>query len=203
MMDSDRSGSGGGAGLFLPGALGGLPGMPGGGGGGGAGQLSPYLNFDPSYLQSTPEYLMDTEASRGGMEKSFTAIGSSVCIGGCLGGVYGVYDGVRQTALGGLQGKLRRTRITNYTIKSGTSVSNALGSIAVSYSLIYCLLGLAVDQGEYVDEGKSITSGTLTGLLFKSTSGLKKCAKGGALGFGLATLWAFGLKKQENVQNFI
>jgi len=197
MMESDRSGSGG-AGLFLPGGLGGLPGH-----GAGGAQLSPYLNFDPSYLQASPEYLMDTEASRGGMEKSFTAIGSSVCIGAGLGGVYGLYDGVRQTALGGLSGKLRRTQITNYTLKSGTSVSNALGSIAVSYSLIYCLLGLAVDDGEYVEEGKSIASGTLTGLFFKSTSGLRKCAKGGALGLGLATLWAFGLKKHESVQHYI
>merc|ERR1719516_384514 len=165
-MESDRSGSGG-AGHFLPGGLGGLPGH-----GAGGAQLSPYLNFDPSYLQASPEYLMDTEASRGGMEKSFTAIGSSVCIGAGLGGVYGLYDGVRQTALGGLSGKLRRTQITNYTLKSGALVSNALGSIAVSYSVLYCLLSLAHEDH---DEAKSVVSGTLTGLMFKSTSGLQKC----------------------------
>ena len=53
------------------------------------------------------------------------------------------------------------------------------------------------------DEAKSVVSGTLTGLMFKSTSGMKKCAKGGLVGFGLSTLWAFGLKQQESVQNYI
>ena len=132
-MDSNSKKSG-------PGLFTGLPGL---GGGAGMGQLSPYLNIDPSYLQnSTPEYLFDTEAKRGKLEKSFTAIGSSVCIGAGLGGAYGLYDGVRQTALGTMSGKLRRTQITNYTLKSGSLVSNALGSIAVSYSLMYCLLSL-------------------------------------------------------------
>merc|ERR1712013_504972 len=141
----------------------GLPGLGGAGGaGGGMGQLSPYLNIDPSYLQnSAPEYIFDTEAKRG---------------------------------------KLRRTQITNYTLKSGALVSNALGSIAVSYSVLYCLLSLAHEDH---DEAKSVVSGTLTGLMFKSTSGLKKCARGGLLGFGLSTLWAFGLKPQESIQHYL
>ena len=45
---------------------------------------------------------------------------------------------MRQTAE--MQGALRRTQIMNYTIKSGGLVSNALGTIAVSYSLLHCLL---------------------------------------------------------------
>ena len=45
-------------------------------------QLSPYLNIDPSYLNTnTPEYIFDTETKRGKLEKSFTGIGGSVCIG--------------------------------------------------------------------------------------------------------------------------
>ena len=81
---------------------------------GGAAQLSPYLNFDPSYLQvpsldslslsggikiplqtAEPDYLYDTEAKRGRLEKSFTAIGSSVCLGAGVGGAYGLFDGIR------------------------------------------------------------------------------------------------------------
>ena len=72
------------------------------------GQLSPYLNVDPSYLQQVkillrktweliyllqPEYLFDTETKRGKLEKSFTAIGSAVCIGSVVGGTYGVFNG--------------------------------------------------------------------------------------------------------------
>lgn len=196
MMENNKSSAG--SGLFA-----GL----GGGGGGSVGAvgslqgLSPYLNIDPSYLQSSaPEYLFDQEAKRGKMEKSFTAIGTAVCLGAALGGAYGLYDGVRQTAMSDLRGKLRRTQIMNYTIKSGATVSNALGSIAVVYSGLYCILSLAREED---DEAKSIVSGTLTGLLFKSTAGVRKCAMGGAFGLGLASLWSFGLRKQETIQNFM
>ena len=143
MMDSDSKSSG--PGLFT--GFPGIGGVGGGVGGAGMGQLSPYLNIDPSYLQnSAPEYIFDQEAKRGKLEKSFTAIGSSVCIGAGIGGAYGLYDGIRQTALGDMTGKLRRTQITNYTLKSGALVSNALGSIAVSYSVIYCLLSLGEEK---------------------------------------------------------
>ena len=65
------------------------------------------------------------------------------------------------------------------------------------------LLNLSFSAHEDNDEAKSVVSGTLTGLMFKSTSGLKTCAKGGVVGFGLSALWAFGLKKQDSVQHFI
>jgi len=163
--------------------------------------LSPYLNIDTNYLQSSPEYLFDQEAKRGKLEKSFSAIGSAVCIGSALGGAYGVYDGVRQTALANMTGKLRRTQIMNYAIKGGASVSNALGSVAVIYSLTHVLLSLAVYEEE--DELKSCVSGTVAGAFFKSTAGPKAAARGGAIGLGVATLWAFGLKKNERVANYI
>ena len=51
------------------------------------------------------------------MENSFTAIGISVLTGSAVGGTYGVFDGLRQTK--NLEGKLRRTQIVNYTLKSG------------------------------------------------------------------------------------
>lgn len=193
MMENNKSSAGSG---LLAGLGGGLS-----GGAGGLQGLSPYLNIDPSYLQtSAPEYLFDQEAKRGKMEKSFTAIGTAVCVGAALGGAYGLYDGIRQTALSDFKGKLRRTQVMNYTIKSGATVSNALGSIAVVYSGLYCLLSLVQEEDV---EAKSILSGTLTGLLFKSTAGVRKCALGGAFGLGLATLWSFGLKKQERIQNFM
>jgi len=190
MMENDRPG----AGLFT--GMGGL----------GPNQtnlqgLSPYLNIDPSYLQtSSPEFLFDQEAKRGGMEKSFTAIGSSVVLGAAAGGAYGLYDGVRATSLLAMKGRLRRTQIMNYTLKSGASVSNSLGSIAVIYSSLYCLLSLAHEED---DEMKSMVTGAVTGSLFKSTAGVKKCGMGGLVGLGLASLWAFGLKRQEQIQNYI
>ena len=82
--------------------------------------LSPYLNVDPSYLQTqVPEFIRNEETKRGNMENSFTAIGSSVLLGGTIGGAYGLYDGIRLTAVSQMKGKLRRTQILNHTLKSG------------------------------------------------------------------------------------
>jgi len=163
--------------------------------------LSPYLNIDTNYLQSSPEYLFDQETKRGGMEKSFTAIGTSVCIGAGLGGTYGIYDGIRQTAKSDFTGKMRRTQILNYCVKGSSSVGNALGSIAVVYSLTHFFLTKTVCEED--TEAKSMVSGAFTGALFKSTAGARKALLGTGTGLGLAAFWAFFLKKQDHVQNFI
>merc|ERR1719342_1091653 len=79
---------------------------------------------------------------------------------------------------------------------------SALGTIAVSYSVLYCL-GNNVPIIEENEEAKSIISGTLTGLFFKSTSGLQKCARGGLIGLGVSAVWTLLLKKQSAVQHYI
>lgn len=195
-MDETRSHGAGGGLLGLGNRLGGM-----GGAQPGLGNLSPYLNVDPSYLQSqTPEFITNQDHKRGRMENSFTAIGSSVIGGAAFGGAYGLFDGVRQTAIAGMTGRLRRTQILNHTLKSGASASNSLGSLAVIYSSLYCLMSLGYDED---DEIKSCVSGALTGALYKSTSGARKCALGSAFGFGLAATWAFLIKKNEQVSNYV
>ena len=82
-------------------------------------QLSPYLNVNPSYVQ-TPEFIVNQEQKKGRIEQSFAGIGASVIVGAAAGGAYGFYDGSRQTAAAGMTGTLKRTQIMNYTMKSGT-----------------------------------------------------------------------------------
>jgi len=183
------------------GLFGGIGGMGGMGTSNNLQGLSPYLNIDTSYLQSSPEYLFDQETKRGKMEKSFSAIGTAVCIGAGIGGAHGLYDGVRQTALADLSGKLRRTQIMNYTLKGGASVGNALGTVAVLYSLTHCLISLTVYEED--DEPKSMVSGAVTGAIFKSTAGWKKCLRGAGIGLGLASVWAYGFNRSETVQSYI
>merc|ERR1712154_285458 len=171
------------------------------GGSGGLTGLSPYLNVDPSYLQTgAPEFIRNEETKRGNLENSFTAIGSSVLIGGAIGGSYGIYDGVRETALKQMKGKLRRTQILNHSLKSGGSVSNALGSIAVVYSSLYILMNQIYEEE---DEAKTCVTGAVTGLLYKSSSGIKSCAKGGLFGLTAAALWAFLLKKDQRISDYM
>ena len=83
-------------------------------------------------------------------------------------------------------------------------MSNAFGTVAVSYSLLHCLLANGELGGERFkmslfvcfivpviednDEAKSVISGTLTGLFFKSTSGAQKCARGGLVSDNLTNV---------------
>ena len=163
--------------------------------------LSPYLNVDPSYLQTqVPEFIRNEETKRGNMENSFTAIGSSVLLGGTIGGAYGLYDGIRLTALSQMKGKLRRTQILNHTLKSGGSVSNALGSIAVVYSSLYILMSQVYEEE---NEIKTCVTGAATGLLYKSSSGIQSCAKGGLFGLAAAATWAFLRKKDQRISDYM
>lgn len=164
-------------------------------------QLSPYLNVDPTLLhQQTPEFLVDQEMERGKLEKSFAAIGTSLGVGAISGATYGLFDGVRQTGLAGLTGNLRRTQIINHTIKSGGATANALGSVFFMYSSLYVLMGLV---NEDYEDFRSCLSGTVTGLLYKSSAGARKSLMGGAFGLSAAALWTFFIKRDKTVSHYV
>lgn len=160
------------------------------------------LNVDIGALQShaAPEFIVNEDIKRGKLENSFSAIGTSLALGGLAGGSYGLYEGMRNTANSGLALGLRRTQILNHILKSGGSGMNSLGAIAFMYSSLYCLMSLHTEDHEDV---KNCASGALTGLLYKSSAGLKKGALGGAFGLGLAALWTLGIRRNEAVQNYV
>lgn len=79
-------------------------------------------------------------------------------------------------------------------------MAKSLGAIAVMYSSIHALASIQFEQDT---EAKSMMAGALTGAIFKSTAGLKKCAAGGAFGLGLAAVWALLLKKDERVSYYV
>lgn len=75
--------------------------------------VSPYLNYDPRFMQSMqPEFIFPEGAAkqRGRFELAFSQIGSSVMVGAAIGGTVGLYNGVRLTTLAKETGKLRRTQ---------------------------------------------------------------------------------------------
>lgn len=79
----------------------------------GTAALSPYLNFDPSYLPtSQPEFIFPEGAvkQRGRFELAFSQIGAACILGAGFGGAAGFYRGLKATTLAGQTGKLRRTQ---------------------------------------------------------------------------------------------
>lgn len=131
--------------------------------------MSPYLNYDPRFLQtSQPEFIFPEGASkqRGRFELAFSQIGSSVMIGAAIGGTAGLYNGVRATSALNQTGSLRRTQLLNHVMKQGSGTANTLGTLAVMYSGFGVLLQYV--RGED-DEINTVVAGTATGLLYKSS----------------------------------
>jgi len=154
-------------------------------------QLSPYLSVDP-YLASEPEFILPEGSGRqrGRFEYAFGTIGGSVLAGAGIGSISGLYRGLRDTQ--GQVGKVRRTQLLNYVGKHGSTTANSLGVVALMYSSFGVLLSWYRGTD---DEYNTLASATATGLLFKSSAGLKRCGIAGGVGFGLAalyTLWAKG-----------
>lgn len=86
-------------------------------------------------------------------------------------------------------------------MKRGAASANTLGVVAFMYSGLGCLFYYA--RGSQEDEINTLGAGTLTGLLYKSTAGLKKCAMGGVIGLAASAAYvAFSsrdkLKDQYN-----
>lgn len=71
-------------------------------------------------------------------------------------------------------------------MKQGAATANTLGTIAVMYSAFGVLLQWA--RGED-DEFNTIAAGGATGLLYKSSAGIRKCALGGGVGLALTSMY--------------
>ena len=151
--------------------------------------LSPYLNFDPAYLPpSQPEYIFPEGAvkQRGRFELAFSQIGAACIIGSGIGGATGFYRGIKATSLAGQTGKLRRTQLINHVMKSGSSLANTFGIVSVMYSGFGVLLSWARGTDDSLN---TLAAAMATGMLFKSTTGLRKCTLGGCIGLGIASVY--------------
>lgn len=86
-------------------------------------------------------------------------------------------------------------------MKQGSATANTLGSITVMYSVFGVLLQYARGKD---DETNTVLAGTSTGLLYKSTAGLKRCAIGGAIGMTISSLYCvyslFSTSSEKNKQ---
>lgn len=135
---------------------------------------------------------------------AFSQIGSSVMIGAGIGGVAGFYNGIKATNLAQQTGKLRRTQLLNHVMKQGSATANTFGTIAVLYSSFGVLLQWV--RGED-DEINTIAAGGMTGLMYKSTVGLKKCMIGGGVGLALSSIYVLytmaGSKKINEFRQYV
>ncbi|XP_071504577.1 mitochondrial import inner membrane translocase subunit Tim23-like [Diadema antillarum] len=159
------------------------------------GSLSPFLNVDPIYLnQGDSQFIIPNgqNRTRGRLELAFSQIGGS-CMAGAI---YGALNGLRISGpeTRELAGRVRMSQMITLVTKQGASSANAIGVVALMYSILG--VGLSWSRGTD-DEVNTIGAATLTGLLYKSSAGLKTMARAGAVGFGLSSLWCLYHNKDK------
>ncbi|XP_072347915.1 mitochondrial import inner membrane translocase subunit Tim23-like [Scyliorhinus torazame] len=151
--------------------------------------LSPYLNLDPRYLiQDTEEFILPTGANktRGRFELAFFTIGGCCMTGATIGAVNGLRLGLKETR-DMAWSKPRNVQILNMVTRQGALWANTLGSLA----LLYSTFGVVIEKVRGAeDDLNTVAAGSLTGLLYKSTAGLRGAARGGFAGFVLTGLYA-------------
>eukprot|EP00924_Labyrinthula_sp_SR-Ha-C_P016011 snap_masked-scaffold_4-processed-gene-16.43-mRNA-1 protein AED:0.08 eAED:0.08 QI:0/-1/0/1/-1/1/1/0/205 len=153
--------------------------------------------LSPGYASSSvpePDYLNYDIKGRGWTEKTFLNVGTTYLSGILLGGAYGFFEGLSTSPSNKF--KIRLNSVLNACGRRGSRVGNAIGSLALMFSLTDAFLerGLHLDE-KFKDVFKDnhfsaevstpVLSGMVTGLMYKSTMGLKTMSLAGVMGGGL------------------
>uniref|UniRef100_A0A673LTF8 Mitochondrial import inner membrane translocase subunit TIM23 n=2 Tax=Sinocyclocheilus rhinocerous TaxID=307959 RepID=A0A673LTF8_9TELE len=136
----------------------------------------------------TDEFILPTGANktRGRFELAFFTIGGCCITGAAFGTLNGFRMGLTETR-DMPWSKPRNVQILNMVTRQGASWANTLGSVA----LLYSVFGVAIEKARGAeDDLNTVAAGTLTGMLFKSTTGLKGAARGGLVGLAMSGLYA-------------
>lgn len=103
-----------------------------------------------------------------------------------IGGTWGLIEGLRKTPVTAPP-KLRLNGVLNSITRRGPFLGNSAGVIAVVYNGINSTMGHI--RGKH-DAANSILAGALSGMLFKSTRGLRPMMISGGIVASVAGAWA-------------
>ncbi|KAF3769929.1 Tim17-domain-containing protein [Cryphonectria parasitica EP155] len=106
-----------------------------------------------------------------------------------IGGAWGLQEGLRRSA--GQAPKLRLNSTLNAITRRGPFLGNSAGVVAIVYNCINSYIGYL--RGKH-DAANSIAAGTLSGMLFKSTRGLRPMMISGGIVGSVAGVWAITRK---------
>lgn len=105
-----------------------------------------------------------------------------------VGGTWGLIEGLNRTP-SSAPPKLRLNSVLNSVTRRGPFLGNSAGVIAMVYNGVNSTMGHW--RGKH-DSVNSIAAGALSGMLFKSTRGLRPMLISGGLVAGAAGVWAVG-----------
>ncbi|KAF2838812.1 putative mitochondrial import inner membrane translocase subunit TIM23 [Patellaria atrata CBS 101060] len=176
--------------------------------------VSSFLNapgaFDPAVLhplaglnQDTLDYLSLEDSALSNLPGSRSALPSrgwsdDLCYGTgvtylsalTLGGAWGLAEGLNR-APAGAPPKLRLNAVLNSVTRRGPFLGNNAGVLALVYNGINSFIGH--QRGKH-DAFNSVAAGGISGMIFKSTRGVKPMLISGGMVAGVAGSWAVARK---------
>ena len=143
-----------------------------------------YLSLEDSALSDLPGG-QSVIPSRGFTDDLCYGTGTTYVSGLVIGGAWGLQEGLRKSA--GQPPKLRLNATLNAITRRGPFLGNSAGVVAIAYNMFNSLIGYW--RGQH-DAANSIAAGVFSGMLFKSTRGVRPMMISGGIVGSVAAAWA-------------
>lgn len=142
-----------------------------------------YLTLEDSVLSDLPGG-QSVLPSRGFTDDLCYGTGVTYLSGLTVGGAWGLQEGLRRSAH--QAPKLRLNSVLNAVTRRGPYLGNSAGVVAITYNCFNSLIGTW--RGKH-DAANSVAAGALSGMMFKSTRGLRPMLISGGLVASVAGVW--------------
>jgi len=152
-------------------------------------QTLDYLSLEDSALSDLPGS-QSALPSRGWSDDLCYGTGVTYLAALSMGGAWGLAEGLNRSPASAPP-KLRLNSVLNAVTRRGPFLGNSAGVIAMVYNGINSTIGYA--RGKH-DSVNSVVAGALSGMLFKSTRGIRPMMISGGLVAGAAGAWAITRK---------
>lgn len=148
-------------------------------------QTLDYLSLDESTLSDLPGG-RSILPSRGWSDDLCYGTGVTYLSALSIGGTWGLIEGLNRVPASAPP-KLRMNGILNSITRRGPFLGNSAGVVAMCYNGINSTIGYY--RGKH-DAANSVVAGALSGMIFKSTRGVKPMLISGSIVAGIAGAWA-------------
>src|SRR5436190_5392499 len=148
-------------------------------------QTLDYLSLDDSALSDLPGS-QSALPSRGWSDDLCYGTGVTYLTALSMGGAWGLAEGLRRSPVSAPP-KLRLNSVLNAVTRRGPFLGNSAGVIAMVYNGVNSTIGHF--RGKH-DSVNSVVAGAISGMLFKSTRGIRPMMISGGLVASAAGAWA-------------
>lgn len=143
-----------------------------------------YLSLEDTALDETPGS-RSVLPSRGWSDDLCYGAGTTYLAALTIGGAWGLAEGLNKTPATAPP-KIRLNGVLNSITRRGPFLGNSAGVVAMVYNGFNSAIGYA--RGKH-DASNSVVAGALSGMLFKSTRGLKPMMISGGIVASIAGTW--------------